>query len=135
MENGGDTKYWIQGATKKKGALRAEAKRMGLIKGDEKLSMDDLKKLEAKGGKTAQRARLAMTLQKLRGGGPVKFKDKVDSVKKSLLERKKVPKSVQKDYGKTYSPEEAQESAQRIVGAQTARERLMMRIKKGKKKK
>lgn len=135
MEGGGKTKYWIQGAMKKKGALRAEAKRIGLIKGDEKLSMDDLKKLEAKGGKTAQRARLAMTLQKLRGGGPVKFKDKVESVKKSLLERKKVPKSVQKDYGKTYSPEEAQESAQRIVGAQTARERLMMRIKKGKKKK
>ena len=135
MEGGGKTKYWIQGAMKKKGALRAEAKRMGLIKGDEKLSMDDLKKLEAKGGKTAQRARLAMTLHRLRGGGPVKFKDKVESVKKSLLERKKVPKSVQKDYGKTYSPEEAQESAQRIVGAQTARERLMMRIKKGKKKK
>lgn len=135
MEGGGKTKYWIQGATKKKGALRAEAKRMGLIKGDEKLTMEDLKKLEAKGGKTAQRARLAMTLQKMRGGGKVKFKDKVDSVKKSLLERKKVPKSVQKDYGKTYSPAEAQESAQRIVGAQTARERLMMRIKKGKKKK
>lgn len=135
MEKGGETKYWIQGATKKKGALRAEAKRMGLIRGDEKLTMEDLKKLEAKGGKTAQRARLAMTLQKMRAGGKVKFKDKVESVKKSLLERKKVPKSVQKDYGKTYSPEEAQESAQRIVGAQTARERLMMRIKKGKKKK
>lgn len=68
-------------------------------------------------------------------GGPVKFKDKVAAVKKNLLKRKKVPKSVQKDYGKTYSPDEAQESAQRIVGAQTARERLMMRIKKGKKKK
>jgi len=69
------------------------------------------------------------------GGRSVKFKDKVAAVKKNLLKRKKVPKSVQKDYGKTYSPEEAQESAQRIVGAQTARERLMMRIKKGKKKK
>jgi len=68
-------------------------------------------------------------------GGKVKFKDKVASIKASLLKRKKVPKAVQKDYGKTYSPEEAQESAQRIVGAQTARERLMMRIKKGKKKK
>jgi hypothetical protein len=132
---GGDTKYWIQGATKKKGALRAEAKRMGLIKGDEKLTMEDLKKLEAKGGKTAQRARLAMTLQKLRGGGKVKFKDKVASVKKSLLERKKVPKSVQKDYGKTYSPAEAQESAQRIVGAMTAAERIKMTIKSKKAKK
>lgn len=135
FEKGGKTKYWIQGAMKKKGALRAEAKRMGLIKGDEKLTMEDLKKLEAKGGKTAQRARLAMTLQKLRGGGKVKFKDKVAAVKKSLLERKKVPKSVQKDYGKTYSPAEAQESAQRIVGARTAAERLkyIVKNKKGKK--
>jgi hypothetical protein len=73
--------------------------------------------------------------QKLRGGGKVKFKDKVASVKKSLLERKKVPKSVQKDYGKTYSPAEAQESAQRIVGAMTAAERIKMRIKSKKGKK
>jgi hypothetical protein len=67
-------------------------------------------------------------------GGKVKFADKVESVKKSLLERKKVPKVVQKDYGKTFSPAEAEDSAKRIVGAQTARERLMARMKSKKKK-
>lgn len=54
MSEGGETdKKWIQKAIhpKKKGALREEAKRLGLIKGDEKLSIDVLKKLEAKGGK------------------------------------------------------------------------------------
>lgn len=60
----GETK-WIQRAIKKPGALRAEAKKQGLIKGDEKLSKADLDKLEKEGGKTAQRARLAKTLKKL----------------------------------------------------------------------
>jgi hypothetical protein len=45
-----------------------------------------------------------------------------------------VPKAVQKDYGKTFSPKEAEDSAKRIVGAQTAKERLMMRMGKKKKK-
>lgn len=65
-EDGGQTKAkWIQKAIKKPGALRAEAKKQGLIKGDEKLSKADLDKLEKEGGKTAQRARLAKTLKKL----------------------------------------------------------------------
>jgi len=71
---------------------------------------------------------------KMAEGGEVKFKDKVASIKASLLKRKKVPKVVQKDYGKTFTPAEAEDSAKRIVGAQTARERLMMRIKSKKKK-
>lgn len=66
-------------------------------------------------------------------GGKVKFADKVKSIKASLLERKKVSPKVQKDYGKTYSPKEAEESAKRIVGAMTAKERLMAKRKKGKK--
>ena len=66
-------------------------------------------------------------------GGKVKFADKVASVKASLLKRKKVPKAVQKDYGKTFSPAEAEDSAKRIVGAMTAKERLQARIKKSKK--
>jgi len=70
---------------------------------------------------------------KMMGGGDVKFKDKVKSVKESLLKRKKVAKKVQKDYGKTYSPKEAEESAKRIVGAMTAKERLMAKNKKTKK--
>lgn len=71
-------------------------------------------------------------------GGKVKFADKVASVKKSLLERKKVPKAVQKDYGKTFSPAEAEDSAKRIVGAQTYAERMKAitgKYKKGKKTK
>lgn len=66
-------------------------------------------------------------------GGKVKFKDKVAAIKKSLLKRKKVSPKVQKDYGKTYSPKEAEESAKRIVGAMTAKERLQAKLKKRKK--
>lgn len=68
------------------------------------------------------------------GGGKVKFKDKVEAIKASLLKRKKVPAKVQKDYGKTFSPSEAEDSAKRIVGAMTAKERLQMRLKSKKRK-
>jgi len=64
MAKGGETK-WIQKAIKNKGALRKTAEKEGLIKGDEKLSKADLKKLEKKGGKTAKRAYLAETLKKI----------------------------------------------------------------------
>jgi hypothetical protein len=50
-------------------------------------------------------------------GGKVTFEDKVSSIKKSLLKRKKVSPKVQKDYGKTYNKKEALESAKRIAGA------------------
>lgn len=73
--------------------------------------------------------------KKMAEGGKVKFADKVASVKKSLLKRKKVPKAVQKDYGKTFSPAEAEDSAKRIVGAQTYAERIKNLAKKNKKKK
>jgi hypothetical protein len=54
---------WIQDALSgNKGELRKTAKRKGLIKGDEKLSKSDLRKLKKMGGKTAKRARLAETL-------------------------------------------------------------------------
>tara|TARA_R100000808_G_scaffold125_1_gene896 strand:- start:663 stop:1301 length:639 start_codon:yes stop_codon:yes gene_type:complete len=64
-------KDWIQGAVKKPGALRAVAKKEGLIKGDEKLSGVDLKKLAAqakkkKDKKLAQRVNLAETFAKMR---------------------------------------------------------------------
>jgi uncharacterized protein (UPF0254 family) len=45
------------------------------------------------------------------------FADKVKSIKATLLKRKKVSPKVQKDYGKTYSPKEAEESAKRIAGS------------------
>jgi uncharacterized protein (UPF0254 family) len=54
---------------------------------------------------------------KMAKGGKTTFKDKVKSISKSLLKRKKVAPSVQKDYGKTYDKKEAVESAKRIVGA------------------
>lgn len=62
--------------------------------------------------------------------GGVTFDDKVKAVKSSLLKRKKVSPSVQKDYGKIYSPKEAEDSAKRIVGAMTAAERLKAKSKK-----
>ena len=63
-------------------------------------------------------------ITKMAKGGKVKFEDKVKAIKASLLKRKKVSPKVQKDYGKTYSPKEAEESAKRIVGAQTAKYEL-----------
>lgn len=57
-------------------------------------------------------------------GGKVKFQDKVKAIKASLLKRKKVAPKVQKDYGKTYSPKEAEESAKRIVGSMVKKEKM-----------
>ena len=171
---GGKTK-WIQEAISKPGALRETAKRKGLIKGDEKLSKTDLKKLEKVGGKTGQRARLAETLKglgkkkKMAQGGETKFinlntlkgqsevekylqkgwsvkyqgdkfailergskkkmikggatfDDKVKAISKNLKGRK-VPKKLQKDYGKTYdTKQERDDAARRIAGAMRAEE-------------
>jgi hypothetical protein len=74
-------------------------------------------KLDAEDFKMLRKGKMAM-------GGKVKFEDKVKAIKASLLKRKKVSPKVQKDYGKTYSPKEAEESAKRIVGAQTAKYEL-----------
>lgn len=61
---------WMQSATAemKKGALRATAKREGLIKGKEKLSGADLNKLadSKKNPTTRKRATLAKTFAKAR---------------------------------------------------------------------
>jgi hypothetical protein len=62
---------WIQSAIKRPGALRATAKRMGLIKGDEPLSQSDLQKLEShaketRAAKLLSRVRLAQNLFRLR---------------------------------------------------------------------
>jgi ppGpp synthetase/RelA/SpoT-type nucleotidyltranferase len=65
----------------------------------------------------------------LANGGKVGFSNKVNSIKKSLLRRKKVSPSVQSDYGKIYSPQEALQSAKRIVGAMTANDKLKKIIK------
>ena len=55
-------KKWIQGAIKKPGALRAS---LGVKKG-EKIPQAKLKAAAKKGGKLGQRARLAITLGKMR---------------------------------------------------------------------
>jgi hypothetical protein len=63
---------WIQRAIRNPGALRRTAKRMGLIKGDEKLSETDLNKMASRARKTGdttlmRRVNLARTLRKLKG--------------------------------------------------------------------
>jgi uncharacterized protein (UPF0254 family) len=63
-------------------------------------------------------------------GGMTKFKEKVQSIKASLLKRKKVSPKVQKDYGKTYSPKEAEESAKRIAGSMVKKEKRQSRVSK-----
>ena len=57
---------FIQGAIKRPGALRAKAKRKGLVKGDESLSSSDLASL-SKGGdtRTKRQVNLARTLKHL----------------------------------------------------------------------
>ena len=68
---GGEAKDWIKDAVKKPGALRAVAEKEKLIKGDEKLSGVDLKKLAAQAKKKkdkllAKRVNLAETFAKMR---------------------------------------------------------------------
>jgi hypothetical protein len=59
-------KNFIKGAIKHPGALRAKAKKKGLVKGEETLSANDLTKLK-KGGstQTKRQVNLAKTLKKL----------------------------------------------------------------------
>tara|TARA_R110000868_G_scaffold318769_3_gene579492 strand:- start:393 stop:593 length:201 start_codon:yes stop_codon:yes gene_type:complete len=60
------SKNWIKGAIKKPGALRATAKRQGALKADGTIKKSWLKD-KAKGkGVTARRARLAITLGKMK---------------------------------------------------------------------
>ena len=53
---------FMAGAVKHKGALRATAKRSGMISGDQKLTLADVRKLKkSKDAKTRRRATLAET--------------------------------------------------------------------------
>lgn len=54
-------KKWIQSAIKKPGALRKTLK----VKKGETIPVEKLEKAAKKGGKTGQRARLAITLKKM----------------------------------------------------------------------
>ena len=60
------SKNWIKGAIKKPGALRATAKKAGAIKADGTIKKTWLKEKAQGSGKTAQRARLALTLSKMK---------------------------------------------------------------------
>ena len=55
-------KNWIKGAIKKKGSLRKALK----IKKGKTIPVSELKKVAKKKGKTGKRARLALTLRKLK---------------------------------------------------------------------
>jgi len=68
-------------------------------------------------GKNPKEVIEKLKIESLKIGGKVKFQDKVKAIKASLLETKKVPKKVQKDYGKTYNAKEAELAAKRIAGA------------------
>jgi len=57
---------WIAGAIKKPGALRAAAKRAGAITKAGNIKLEWLRTWAKKKGKAGKRARLAMTLRKLR---------------------------------------------------------------------
>ena len=58
------TKFWIQKAIKNPGALHRQ---LGVKQG-KKIKITVLRKAAQSGGKLGQRARLAMTLKKLRKG-------------------------------------------------------------------
>jgi hypothetical protein len=60
------SKNWIKGAIKKPGALKATAKRAGALKADGTIKKTWLKEKAKGSGKTAQRARLAITLGKMK---------------------------------------------------------------------
>ncbi len=62
---------WMQGAVKHPGALRMEAKRMHILKGNGKLTSRDLSELKSRGERTGnstlvKRATLAETFAKAR---------------------------------------------------------------------
>lgn len=62
---------WIQAAIKRPGALRAKARRAGLLKGEEALSASDLNTLKGKAKKrgdtrTLRQIALAKTLKKMK---------------------------------------------------------------------
>ena len=60
--------HFIQGAIKHPGALRAKARKRGLVKGDEPLSSTDLASLSKSGDTTTKRqVNLARTLKRLGG--------------------------------------------------------------------
>jgi hypothetical protein len=108
-------RYWDDTKMAKGGKLVGKQKNLDVNKNG-KLDAEDFKMLRG---------------EKMAMGGKVKFEDKVKAIKESLLKRKKVSPKVQKDYGKTYSPKEAEESAKRIAASQRLKYELKKKFKKG----
>ncbi len=61
-------KNWIKKAIKKPGALRATAKSAGAVSADGTIKKSWLRAKAKTGGKTGARARLALTLSKMKKG-------------------------------------------------------------------
>ena len=100
-----------------------------LVKSDNKGNKKSVKKIRHKldsiegAIKTAKRGdENGILVVKYAKGGKTKFNDKVKSIAKKLLEKKKVPKKVQNDYGKTFNKKEAVDSAKRIAGSMRKKE-------------
>jgi hypothetical protein len=85
--------------------------------------IDENGKIKTHGATKADKFEKQFTYSpKMVKGGKVTFEDKVKAIKASLLKKKKVSPKVQKDYGKTYSPKEAEQSAKRIAGSMRKKE-------------
>lgn len=74
---------WIQKAIKNPGALTAQAKKADAVTEQGTISADWLQQKAAGGGKTGQRARLALTLRKL-----AKKKKAPESARRQAIERR-----------------------------------------------
>jgi len=66
MRGGRRKEYWIAGAIRRPGALRAAARRAGAINKRGVISLEWLRAAAKKAGKLGRRARLALTLRRLR---------------------------------------------------------------------
>jgi len=75
-----EKKNWIAGAIKKPGALKATAKTAGKVNAKGNIKQDWLKSKAKGNSKTAKRARLAITLKKLRKEDAVLFELLKDSL-------------------------------------------------------
>jgi hypothetical protein len=94
------------------------------VKGDKKLTTPKSKIAYFSSSEINELFKKSDESSKMAKGGKVSFADKVAAIKKNLLSTKKVSPKVKKDYGKKYSPKEAEESARRIAGSMIVKEKM-----------
>jgi hypothetical protein len=121
MAMGGVTDNWKEGTTSKFKTRKDAEHRLNLMKNNNQ-SNTTYKNLKIVGTSSSGWAVKFDFQDKMAKGGKVTFEDKVKAIKASLLKKKKVSPKVQKDYGKTYSPKEAEQSAKRIAGSMRKKE-------------